>query len=252
MPQLGIGDCFRVGEAHRSIPVGPLLKVESYTGRPGAFEVFLAVARPNHPLEQFLIYSKLASKRFPNVSSLMRFLTATLRRGQGPVFEPLMSPIDHLVSQPVSPQRSSPVVSKYHGASEEEAACRLEALCRRGILQHTRWGLAQLMVNAECRFWQQYLASKRAQYHEVLAHAQEDLQATRQLLQETGERERDSRLREKASGAREVSNFVFEFFSSHERVKKIKDLYMYVEGLQSEGGRVWSGARVDAWAVAAS
>ena len=182
----------------------------------------------------------------------MSFLSATLRRGQGPAFEPWMSPIDHHFSEPVSPERSSPVVPKYHGASEERAACRLEAICRREILQHTRWRLAQLMVNAECRFWQQDLASKRSRYHEVLTHVQGDLQATRQLLQETGERERDSRLREKASGAREVSNFVFEIFSSHERVKKIKDLYMYVEGLQSEGGRVWSGARVDAWAVAAS
>jgi hypothetical protein len=206
MPQLGIGDCFRVSEAHRSIPVGPVLKVESYKGSPGAFEVFLAVARPNAPLEQILIYSKLASKRFPNVSSLMSFLSATLRRGQGPAFEPWMSPIDHHFSEPVSPERSSPVVPKYHGASEERAACRLEAICRRGILQHTRWRLAQLMVNAECRFWQQDLASKRLRYHEVLTHVQWDLQATRQRLQESGERERDSRLREKASRAREVSN----------------------------------------------
>jgi hypothetical protein len=45
-----------------------VLKVESYKGSPGAFEVFLAVARPNAPLKQILIYSKLASKRFPNVS----------------------------------------------------------------------------------------------------------------------------------------------------------------------------------------
>jgi len=118
----------------------------------------------------------------------MSFLSATLRRGQGPAFEPWMSPIDHHFSEPVSPERSSPVVPKYHGASEERVACRLEAICRRGILQHTRWRLAQLMVNAECCFWQQDLASKRSRYHEVLTHVQGDLQATRQLLQESGER----------------------------------------------------------------
>jgi len=198
---LGRDDCFRVGEAHRSIPVGPVLKVESHAGRPGAFEVSLAVARPTAPLEEILIYSKLASNRFPNVSSLMNFLSATLHRGGRRT-----DTTEQTATSTLHWHDSSSPVPLHQQRETEQAARSLQACCRRGILQHTRWGLAQLMVNAECRFWQQDLARKRVRYQEILAQVREDLEGTRQLLQESGQRENESRLREKACREREVAS----------------------------------------------